>query len=297
MIKKAFILAACVSAAIQVKAQSLVKVTECYVSSGTFMQEGLYTQFNNLSAFAPGSLLLGNLAKDISRFSVMQSDGGAGTAWSANIGMRIYHKEDEGYRKNPLLRVGVQFQQAPVFSQHYSATKRVPYDTITSSQTGTQTYIDSIFIDNYHITYNQKRVMLDASLIFRTKPEARWHLFGGIGLQLGMAFRANTTVQYSFLKGQSSKQNGLEYLSNYMMLNNHSADNKTEKVANASSVAGGVYIPLGLNFRLSKKHDFFRQISLFTEMRPGLYWSGVPELNTTTFNTGVAAQLGVRVHW
>jgi hypothetical protein len=297
MFKKLFLMAAFSFTAVALKAQAPVQVSECYISTGVFSQDGLYTQFNDLSAFAPGSLLLGNLAKDISRFSVSQSDAGTGSTWSANIGMRFYNKEDEGYRKNPLLRLGIQFQQAPVFSQHYSATKRVPYDTITSSQTGTQTYIDSIFIDNYHISYSQKRVMLDASLIFRTKPEARWHIFGGVGMQLGMAFRSNTLVEYNTLKGTSSGKTTLFNIDNWQMLSFESKNSKTEKVANASSVAGGIYIPLGISFRLSKKHYLFKMTSLFFESRPGLYWSGVPELNTTTFNTGLSSQFGVRVNW
>ncbi len=297
MFQKLFLIAALATTAVELKAQAPVQVSECYVSLGMFSQDGLYTQFNDLSAFAPGSLLLGNLAKDISRYSLSQSDAGVGNTWSANIGMRFYHKEDEAYRKNPLLRVGIQFQQAPVFSQHYSATKRVPFDTITSSQTGTQTYIDSVFIDNYHISYAQKRVMLDASLIFRTKPEARWHIFGGVGMQLGMAFRSNTLLQYNTFKGVSSSKTTMFNIDNWQMLSFESRNSKTEKVANASSVAGGIYIPLGISFRLSKKHYLFKMTSLFFETRPGLYWSGVPELNTTTFNTGVSTQFGVRVHW
>jgi hypothetical protein len=259
------------------------------------MQESPISQFADWQRMAPGSSLLPTLSKDLSSFDQMNSEINGGNVWSANLGLQFTDRAGMRYNRNPLLRIGIQYQGATVLSQSFRKETTYAHDTLTSSQTGEQTYVDSIQIDHYDINYRQKRLMLDASLIFRTKSQSRWGLFAGIGMSLGASFRNQTDINYSMFKGVSGIAN-LNHAYFSQMFGNDN-DRRHEQFSNTASFAGALYIPLGASFRLSNKHEFWNKISLTLETRPGLYWSGIPELTTTTLNTGVATQVGFRVHW
>ncbi|MBU3675614.1 MAG: hypothetical protein FGM54_00295 [Chitinophagaceae bacterium] len=276
-------------------AQSKVKVSEFSVSTGSFMQESPISQFADWQRMAPGSSLLPTLSKDLNSFDQMNSEINGGNVWSANLGLQFTDRAGMRYNRNPLLRLGIQYQGASVLSQSFHKQTIYAHDTLTSSQTGEQTYVDSIQVEHYDINYRQKRLMLDASLIFRTKSQSRWGLYAGIGMSLGASFRNQTELNYSMYKGTSGIVPMHDMVFHNMFGNNN--DNRHEHFANKASFAGALYIPLGATFRLSNKHEFWNKISLTFETRPGLYWSGIPELTTTTLNTGVATQVGFRVNW
>lgn len=295
MIRKICLALALIATSNMLMAQSKVKVSEFSVSTGSIMQESPITQFSDWQRMAPGSSLLPNLSKDLSNFTQSNSELNGGNVWSANLGLQFSDRAGMRYNRNPLLRLGIQYQGATVLSQSFHKQLTYAHDTLTSSQTGEQTYVDSVQIDHYDISYRQKRLMLDASLIFRTKSESRWGLYAGIGMSLGASFRNQTDMDYSMYKGVSGVARMHDMFFSNMFGNDN--DRRHEHFANTSSFAGALYIPLGASFRLSNKHDFWRKISLILETRPGLYWSGIPELTSTTLNTGVATQVGFRVNW
>jgi len=295
MIRKFSLVCMLMAATQIVVAQTKVKVSEFAVSTGSLMQESPVSQFTDWQRLAPASGLLPTLSKDLANFKARNSNLSGGNVWSANLGLQFTDRAGMRYKQNPTLRIGIQYQGATVLSQSFRKETLFAKDTLTSSQTGEQTYVDSIHIDNYNIDYRQKRLMLDASLIFRTKSESRWGLYAGIGMSLGASFRNQTDIDYSLYKGIS----GNSRLNDYRFWNgaNFDKDKRKEQFANQGSFAGALYIPLGASFRLSNKHDFWRKINLILETRPGLYWSGIPELTSTTMNTGVATQVGFRVNW
>lgn len=295
MLRKTSLVLALLASTQLLSAQSKVKVSEFSVSTGSIMQESPISQFADWQRMAPGSSLLPTLSKDLSSFDQMNSEINGGNVWSANLGLQFTDRAGMRYNRNPLLRIGIQYQGATVLSQSFRKETTYAHDTLTSSQTGEQTYVDSIQIDHYDINYRQKRLMLDASLIFRTKSQSRWGLFAGIGMSLGASFRNQTDINYSMYKGVSGIAN-LNHAYFSQMFGNDN-DRRHEHFANTASFAGALYIPMGASFRLSNKHEFWNKISLTLETRPGLYWSGIPELTTTTLNTGVATQVGFRVHW
>lgn len=292
---KMFIATGLILSTLGTYAQTKVKISEFSVSTGSIMQESPITQFGDWQRMSPGSTLLPTLSKDINTFKQSNNEIIGGSVWSANLGLQFTDRAGMRYNRNPLLRIGIQYQGTSVLSQSFHKETLFAKDTLTSSQTGEQTYVDSIQVDHYDINYRQKRLMLDASLIFRTKSESRWGLFAGIGMSLGTSFRNQTDIDYNMSKGVT----GVARLHDMMFSSMYSKDNdrRHEHFANKASFAGAVYIPLGASFRLSNKHDFWRKINLILETRPGLYWSGIPELTTTTLNTGVATQVGFRVNW
>ncbi|MGB0807307.1 MAG: hypothetical protein ACPGRC_11500 [Salibacteraceae bacterium] len=61
-------------------------------------------------------------------------------------------------------------------------------------------------------------------------------------------------------------------------------------------MAYSAYIPLGLDFRIANKSEFWQRVHLFYEMRPSLEMISIPELSTYTT---VAWQhgFGIKVQW
>jgi hypothetical protein len=295
MLRKTSLFLALLASTQLLSAQSKVKVSEFSVSTGSFMQESPISQFNDWQRMTPGSSLLPALTKDLSNFNQMNSEMNGGSVWAANLGLQFTDRAGMRYNRNPLLRLGIQYQGASVLSQSFHKQTTYAHDTLTSSQTGAQTYVDSVQVEHYNINYRQKRLMLDASVIFRTKNSSRWGLYAGIGMSLGASFRNQTEIDYTMYKGT----NGTNPLHGFTFNNmfGNTKDNQRELFANNTSFAGAFYIPLGATFRLSNKHEFWNKISLTLESRPGLYWSGIPELTSTTLNTGVATQVGFRVTW
>jgi hypothetical protein len=58
----------------------------------------------------------------------------------------------------------------------------------------------------------------------------------------------------------------------------------------------GAYLPLGVDFRIGNKRDFWKRIHLFYEARPSINMTAIPELRTIT-NASIFHGLGVKVKW
>src|SRR5690606_33840629 len=136
-----------------------------------------------------------------------------------------------------------------------------PYDTLTSSQTGQVVYIDSVYTQNYSMDYVSEQLRLDGSVIFRTNPEGRWSLYAGIGFTVGLSVNATTEIYYSkygrietrYPNGQTSHSYQYYYPGSYI--------SKTETFRNKTNFSVSPYIPMGVDFRIGKKREFWKRRS------------------------------------
>ena len=53
---------------------------------------------------------------------------------------------------------------------------------------------------------------------------------------------------------------------------------ESETIINKRNIAMSAYVPLGLDFRIGKNNKFFNHIHLFTEFRPTVNVTSVPEM-------------------
>lgn len=113
------------------------------------------------------------------------------------VGLQFSNKEKTMYKSNPLLRLGFTYSSGTNLMGGSFKEDRIPFDTLTSSQTGQTAFIDSINTQGYNMNYRSEQLRFDGSIIFRTNPEARWSLFTGIGITAGISINARTDIYYS----------------------------------------------------------------------------------------------------
>ncbi len=194
------------------------------------------------------------------------------------MGFEIRDKSGNNYRSHPLLRIGAHYTSGSGGTYNLQRIDRTPYDTLTSSQTGQQTFIDSIYRQSYQMDYRFQQVSLDVSLLFRTNPASRWSAYSGIGFTGGVSIKAETEIHYGTSRDEESRNDQRDYYSFY----DDADESRSEYHTNDSRLAMSVYVPVGVNFRLGKKKEFWQRLHAFVEMRPGVHFVNVPELGNFT---------------
>lgn len=253
-----------------------------YLSGGGFFtgNEDLFRQ--EVALLTPGSTLLAGGLPDHDYDSDPYLDEGAGL-FEAGIGMLPFRKAD---RNGPELRLGFLYAGRNELSGYFSRTTRTPYDTLASSQTGEVYYIDSVHRSTYAVQYSAERFGLNASLTWRTK--GRWSVYGGVGLAGGLLMNARTEVYRSIFDSVDGPSSGPGE-GFYGRYNNAAS----ESFRNGTGWWVSLYAPIGLDFRIARKGEFWGRMHLYTEFRPQLVFQGTPELGTGT-SFGMQTAFGVR---
>ena len=253
-----------------------------FYSAANMSQNGSAT-LADFKTLAPQSILLNN---DFSTYSAGKSFNSAhSNLFSMMVGFKCQSKP------NSSLRLGITYISGTSLGTSFNKETSSVYDTLTSSQTGQTYYLDSVTRKTYSMNYSYQQIRLDASYLFRTNPEERWSLYTGIGASFGLSFNNTTQIDYrSFSHGSSftdqSGSNG----------SNNTKDTQTESFQNKSTYGFTAYVPMGVDFRIGKKREFWKKIHLFYEVRPALNFSNIPELRSMT-NVSVQNGMGVKIRW
>lgn len=254
-----------------------VSVSEVQVHSGMNYSPLQMLAFPAMNPFAPGSEIL---AKDYSNFNSFSSTTYAHPSLSAFLGLTLKN------HPNMLLRTGLSYGNRTYFSGGKSKQETFPYDTLTSSQTGEQYYLDSSRYTYMNMNQTAELFGLDLSLIYRTDPEARWSLYGGLGLNFSFAFNVFTNLNYGSWSTVPSYNGESSSIGEYLY----------EQYRNESFLASTLYLPMGLDFRIGKRREFWNRIHLIYELKPAMSLASIPEYgNITQFN--FTHGLGLRVTW
>jgi len=278
---KKLVLGALVIAGTSVNAQ--IKITELYLQTGTFFNQsrGSLADFQTL---APQSSIL---QQDLSLYQnyPMFNFNLPGQAQTLSAGLQL------AKLPKATLRVGLtHINQGSALSYGGSYTESFTVDTLTSSQTGEQFFVDSFSTHSYNARYSQEQLRLDASLIFRLNGEKRWSLYGGIGANIGISYNGQTTIHHSVSPNGDGQFYGL--FNDYIMYSN--GVHQHETFENKGGIGLGIYAPLGIDFQVGKKRDFWKPFHLYLEMRPGLNITQIAGLGTT-FSAGGFSNFGLRV--
>ena len=261
-----------------------LKISEINISSGSGSLGQEKGSLSDFKLLAPTSSIL---AMDFSQFKPNgdfyfhgpgQMNASQSSFYSLQLGLQC--------AKMPKItfRAGVtHISNQGAISAHGSYSETAAYDTLTSSQTGSITVIDTSHIKNYNMNYSNQQIRLDGAMIFRMFPENRWSLHAGLGASIGMSYRANTDIHYS------------EY-STVSQNNNSSGSNneQNESFKNKNSVGASLYIPMGVDFGIGKKRSFWMPFHLYAEARPSLNFNSINEIGTT-FSPGMSTALGLRI--
>jgi hypothetical protein len=273
------------------QAVSKFKISDAYLQEASFIGKGGVSTLSNFKTLAPQSLLLKN---DLSAYS--QSGGITSIetlGLSMGLGISLRNKNKTGYNDRTQLRLGIGYYSVTGASAYFSNVTRITYDTLKSATSKEVTYLDSVKHKNYNMNYSSRQLRLDASLIYKSNPDKRWSVFGGIGANASVSLNATTTIGYYEYVGKETKDvNGRT--SNSSSYSDFKK-NKTETFANKTNLSASAYVPMGVDFRLGKKREFWKHAHLFYELRPSIMATTIPELHTVTIGAGVQQGLGLRI--
>ncbi len=267
------------------------KINEYSVQTGLFGGSSSSSSLSDFNILAPNSVLLNsNIIPDLQSYSPYSYHSGPNSSFSALLGFQFSDKQKTKYNKYMQLRVGIIYTHNSIICGGMYNTERTPYDTLTSSQTGTSTYLDSVVSKSLDMNYSSEQLRLDGALIFRTNPDARWSLYSGIGITTGFSFNAKTTIVYgiNYRIESRNSNNRTSYMESL------DGDSKVEVFANKNNFGFSAYIPLGINLKLGKNSEFWKKVNLFYEIRPSISVTNIPELRTIT-NTAVQQGLGFKI--
>ncbi len=258
-----------------------IRVSEFHVQNGFVLNSGQHFGLADYKTLAPTSELLAN------DFTTFQSNdyyifNGPTSSSYQTIQLGLTFKSNP----NPLWRIGISHISLGDISKGFSKSTIVPYDTLTSSQTGQQYFLDSTYEENYNMNYSSQQLRLETSLIYRTNPENRWSVYAGIGLSFGFSYNASTTIDFNSYSYGSSYDQSYDY-SNW-------GQDKREYFENKSNWSTSVFVPMGIDFRLGKKREFWKRLHLYHEMKPSITYTTIPGVKRLT-NVNMINSLGLKV--
>jgi len=261
-----------------------LKITDYYLMPGFNLSTNDYLTVEDFRKLNPNSTLLKNDFSDYTQTSF------GGLNLNSQIALKLGCKLDKNNSKQ--LQFGLLHSTYNDLSTHYYKTDKKRFDTVSSGQTGTVYYLDSVHTTNYSMNYQTKTLSLAASLIYRTNPEARWGVYAGFGIAAGVSYKSMTTIfMNDYYNVEARKPNG-EWVSNsYSNIQNGYTN---EYIRNKPSFQFLLNIPMGIDFRMGKKREFFKRLHLFYELQPAFQLNVVSKIGTR-FCTSANNTLGLRV--
>jgi hypothetical protein len=257
-----------------------VRISEFHLQTGFQYYPSQTTSLEDFQKLAPNSILL---KEDLPSQNSMGYYNGRGNFSSVQLGLTFKN------HPNALLRVGLSNMGVSGLQNSYSKQEYFPYDTLTSSLTGEQTFIDSVSSQSYFMNHSSRQIRLDAALIFRTDASARWSLFAGIGASLGVNYNATTYISY-YRNNYINNQNGNSYYNGY----SNNGSEKTETFTTKNYLTTTAYIPMGVDFRIGKNKVFWKRLHLYYEIKPSISMTQIPALRTIT-TVNMTQALGLKV--
>lgn len=269
-----------------------MQVCEVTVLFGAGFDLDQNSTLGDFKKLAPESKLLKG---DFSGYQSSSFQGfGFNSIFSVMMGFRFGKADKSAYKANPVLRLGFSYISSNNLASSYYQSQTIRYDTAVSINSGQTYYLDSTTTRNYNMNYNSEQLRLDASLIYRTDPKARWSVYSGIGLNVGMSLNANTEIYYTPFS--TTNENSSSYYSPYYYPYQQTSSTSSESFRNSTNFGVSSYVPLAVDFRIGKKRPFWQRTHLFFEMRPGVNVTSIPELGT--FAKGYfQSSWGIKINW
>lgn len=156
-----------------------VSVNDYYLLGGSFTSPFFKGTLVDFQSLVPNSVLLNKYSATFPNADSYAFLDCSNSTFSVLLGLKFSDKQKTRYKNNIQLRLGISYYSTTLLSFGMNSSVKIPYDTLTSSQTGETMYIDSVISRSLEMNYNSEQLRIDGSLIFRTNSEARWSLYSG----------------------------------------------------------------------------------------------------------------------
>jgi hypothetical protein len=256
---------------------------EFFLSVGSIQTNVLHVGYTSVNQFTAPS----QMAQKYSEFNKMSAYTGFSLP-DIHFGMNFCRA---GKKYQNTWRIGLTSSSATDITGYYNRQESYRIDTFYSTQTNAVYYIDSTVYHTFRYRNWSNWLHLDVSKIWRTDNPNKFTLYTGIGAVTGVTLNSNSDLQYNRYSIDNKPSNSIARRPNY-----GNEYYETENIKNKTRTFASVYVPLGIDYRLSKKKIFWSKLHLFYEGRFSLNQLNVPEVKEysySDFNTliGIRYQL------
>lgn len=209
-----------------------------------------------------------------------------------NAGFKFLDGEKQQYRANPILKLGFIYGTTTLFTSSQQNSEFTPLDTLSSSTSDEVIYKGLETNFDYYRSYQFEQFGINSELLYRYNPNGRWSLIGGFAFKTLFSGNTHTTELFTQSTNKLYKfDSGGTINGGYY---NGSDSFNIEEHQNKSNIHMFVSIPLGVDFRIAKKNQFWNKIHLWVDFQPGLNIFIIPETETMAFGK-VLINSGIRV--
>lgn len=248
------------------------------VGTGGFVDQPLHLFTGDLYRLAPGSKLL---PQDLSDHRTNGPWTEGAELYYMGLGLHPFAREGSD---GPELRFGLLATTDLSLALRFERTQRTPYDTLTSSQTGTQYFLDSVATSQYWIEHSYRLIGVSGALVWRTNGKLAF--FGGVGVGVGLLYDARTRVMHQ-------AWGAVEGTGSVADLPDPQNERKEEEFRNGTGGWFALHVPLGVDYRLHRSHQLWSRTRLFLELTPQMLFAQRPVLGQT-FGLGSRILFGLR---
>jgi hypothetical protein len=206
----------------------------------------------------------------------------------AGVGLQYVKKNGQAYKLNPIWRIGV--NNASNYQLHNYWFKETKYriDSFINSTNNQLMYKDSVYKKALTGNFYFNNFTIENAINFRTNPNKRISAYGGMGFNVGITYNRKVALNYS-------ESISIELLrAEEKLADQLNAQSESFKLKNGTSVT--IFLPVGIDYRLSKTQKHLKHTYLFYEFRFITNYRKAAEYvsNNETGNTQIA---GIRVRW
>ncbi len=273
---------------------SKIRISDLGIYNGINGDYSNYADINDFTKLAPGSEMLKNDFTDFTQSSSYFNMSSNDNVFTINLGLQFYNAEKQDYNANPKLNLGVTFRSGSTLNAYYSKSENIRFDTLSSPNSDYTIFMDSVSSQSYQMNYMFEQIGINANLVFRTQPQARWSLYGGIGISAMTSLRAESILSYYSSMSVNYVFPNSSYYHSYSSYNEENYESYDEIHVNKTNISTFAYIPLGIDFRIARKNEFWNKMHLIMELQPGIAIDYIPELGTKTYGI-YKGNFGVRV--
>ena len=269
-----FVWSQSITAQENVTQKGALSLRSVYLSTGAFIFDGKPASLGEFRNLAPASSIL---QSDLNGYEGnIFFSGRPAVEVGVAAGFRFRYRDREKDLSGPEFRIGLNAGSASLLYSSFSKMDRVPVDTLYSNRTGEAFPVDSVSYHSVSIDLLRKYLNADFSVIFRSRNFLGLSIFGGIGVQSGISFENELRVR-------SLSSNRLESLSpfnDHEVLSFHGSAYQydEEQFSTSNSFSFAIYIPAGVNVRLSSQSSLLRMVNFYYEVRPGYYYYSIPDV-------------------
>lgn len=261
------------------KNDSLPNASDFYPENQIGFKQGSYLGYlyghpDIYRAQAPQSLILSLAIVDdleSNRFSYENTDPNR----SVTVFFENYKNPDKDANCyfHSRYHLGLSFVSSSNFNYRIINRESFEYGTM-SSTLGDVYYLDSVVTKDIRMIYNTEEIQINLAYFVSTDPAKRFSFYAGAGLNLGYSFSTEVefkyTENYEIIMSEQNFYGNNQYTEMTHSFGGERIKEYSEKFQVPNSFSLNVSIPIGVDFRLGSRDNFFGGCHLFAEFHPGI---------------------------